>query len=182
LAAKKRLIGIPLIWRSTEQGELAKVNPQDMAQARIHFKTFSDKRDKPELIGENREEEDEGKILQVTTSSNVAEFCRSQMTGLFKNMGISVTEDGADASITADVVQFQVMERNTYIGSVRLKVELLDKSDKVLWSGFAVGTNSRWGRSYKAENYYETLSDSLVNATVNLLSDSEFRRAVKGAR
>jgi hypothetical protein len=104
------------------------------------------------------------------------------MSGLFKDMGIQVAEDSADVSIAADVVQFQVMERNTYIGSVRLKVELLDKSDKVLWSGFAVGTFSHWGRSYKAENYYETLSDSLVNATVNLLNDSEFRRAVKGSR
>ena len=42
----------------------------------------------------------------------------------------------------------------------------------------ASGTSSRWGRSYKAENYYETISDSLLEATTNAIQDEGFRKGL----
>jgi len=45
------------------------------------------------------------------------------------------------------------------------------------WSGAAAGGTERFGRSYKAENYYETLSDAVLRATQNLLANSAFTKA-----
>ena len=44
----------------------------------------------------------------------------------------------------------------------------------------ASGGSKRFGRSYKAENYYETLSDSVVEAVYKMLSSSEFMAALRG--
>jgi hypothetical protein len=50
---------------------------------------------------------------------------------------------------------------------------------KEIWSGVLLGAAERFGRSYKADNYYETLSDMVVRASYNLLSNPEFRQALK---
>ena len=40
------------------------------------------------------------------------------------------------------------------------------------------GDATLFGRSYRAENYYETLSDALVNTTSSMLQSAEFERAL----
>ncbi len=52
--------------------------------------------------------------------------------------------------------------------------------DSVHGAGLNVvdGDATRWGRSYKAENYYEVMSDMLLRATYNLLSNEGFRTAL----
>jgi hypothetical protein len=181
LAAKKPLTGIPLEWRPTEQGKAAHVNP-GAVRASVRFGSFVDNRERPELVGEGREEEDEGKVYPVTTSTNVAEWCRSQMADRFREWGVSVVGDAEDLVVEAEIVQLFVMERNRYVGNARLKVSLLGNDGSLKWSGFAIGTNSRFGRTYKAENYHETLSDSLLMATINLISDAGFQAALKDVR
>jgi uncharacterized protein (DUF2147 family) len=181
MAGRTPLVGIPLLFQSTDTKELTALKPGDLAQVKIAFKAFADKRAKPELIGENRQDKG-GKVLAVTTSGNVADFCGSNMSDLFKKAGLQVVKDGGDVSVAADVFQFQVNEGETYTGKVRLKVQLLDKSGKVLWTGLAVGASAHWGRSYRAANYYETLSDALVSATADFVNDPDFRTALKGGQ
>jgi hypothetical protein len=60
---------------------------------------------------------------------------------------------------------------------VRLKL-IVNRGGKTEWAGVTSGTSSRWGRSYKAENYYETISDSLLEATTNAIRDEGFRKAL----
>ena len=69
----------------------------------------------------------------------------------------------------------------TYNGDVRLKVTLIDPSGTSLWTGITSGAATRFGRSYRAENYYEVLSDSLVKAVQNLMQNASFRSALEGA-
>jgi hypothetical protein len=49
-------------------------------------------------------------------------------------------------------------------------------------SGLADDTGSHGGRSYRAVNCDDTLSDSLVRATVSLLKDCDLRWALKSGR
>ena len=51
---------------------------------------------------------------------------------------------------------------------------------ETLWSGLASGDASRFGRSYKLENYYEGLSDALVNTVSSMLQSAEFQKALSG--
>jgi hypothetical protein len=45
-----------------------------------------------------------------------------------------------------------------------------------------IGTKPRFARIYKAANYHETLSDSCMAATANLMSDAGSLAALKDVR
>ena len=81
-------------------------------------------------------------------------------------------------SLIGNQEQFYVDETDTYKGDVRLLVTLTNASGTPVWTGATGGSATRFGRSYKAENYYETLSDSLIVATSNLLKDPRFHDAL----
>src|SRR5260370_371063 len=51
----------------------------------------------------------------------------------------------------------------------------------VLWSGLGRRAAARRGRSYRADNYYETLSDSLVGAVQQLIQNRGFHKALAGS-
>jgi hypothetical protein len=70
------------------------------------------------------------------------------------------------------------METGTYRGSVSLLVHAKNAQGKEIWSGIIAGDAQRFGRSYKAENYYEVISDMLVKAAYNLMSNPGFHQAL----
>ncbi|CAN0506555.1 unnamed protein product, partial [Phaeothamnion confervicola] len=53
-----------------------------------------------------------------------------------------------------------------------------DPSVNILWVVMTTGTSSRFGISYKAGNYYEVLSDALIGATHELMTNPGFRKAL----
>jgi hypothetical protein len=175
-AAKKLLTDIPLVWKPTDTKGAGVVNLLGIETVKVKVKPFTDSRPDKAKFGENTED-DEAK--PVTTSGSVAEFCAKNLAGVFRSYGISMVEEGADYILGGDVLEFMVSETNNYKGEVRLKITLL-KGDKPVWTGIAAGTNKRFGRSYKAENYYETISDSLLQAAQSLINDQGFHKALAG--
>ena len=57
---------------------------------------------------------------------------------------------------------------------------MIDQDGKTLWNGLASGEATRFGRSYQAENYYEVLSDAVVNTVSSMLQAADFRKAMSG--
>jgi hypothetical protein len=55
---------------------------------------------------------------------------------------------------------------------------VVGRGGKTLWSGVASGDATRFGRSYKLENYYEVLSDAIVNTASSMLQSPEFQKAL----
>lgn len=176
-AARKPLSGIPLVWKPTDAGKMGTVNLTGIDRTKIEIGPFTDGRDKPATIGENREDE-KGAVYPVTTSGKVADFCATNLADTLRGLGLTVVKEGGDVVLTGEVAQFFVTETNTYLGDVKLKLTVAGKDGAALWTGMATGTNKRFGRSYKAENYYETLSDSLLNAVSGLVGDEGFRKAL----
>ena len=58
--------------------------------------------------------------------------------------------------------------------------QLFDQDGKILWKGLASGEATRFGRSYKAENDYEVLSDAVVNTVSSMLQAADIRKALSG--
>lgn len=177
LAAKKLLLNIPLVWRPTDLKDTGVVSLTGLEAVKLQVKTFTDARPDKTKFGENNEDDTP---KPVTTSSSVAEFCTENLARILRGSGISIVEDGADFVLTGEVLEFMVTETGTYRGEVRLKVTLLRRGQPV-WTSLTSGSNKRFGRSYKAENYYETISDSLLGAAQNLIRSEEFRQKL-GAR
>ena len=176
--ASTSLENIPLLWKPTTG--LFSIGAADLGQlrsARLQIDPVIDKRENPEVIGQNREQE----TRRVTTADDVPAFVTGRMKALMSTGGVKVVESDATAVLKTELRQFFVDETTTYQGEVILRVTLTDPEGNVLWSGLTSGASARRGRSYKADNYYETLSDSLVGAVQQLLQNRGFRTALAGS-
>jgi hypothetical protein len=174
--AGKRLEGIPLVWKPTNHKDTGVLNLAGISNVKMRVEPFTDARPDKKKIAENRED---STPKPVTTSGNVAEFCAQQFANVLRQYGLTVVEDNADVVIGGEVLEFMVVETGTYQGEVRLKISV-SRDHKDVWAGVASGSSRRFGRSYKAENYYETLSDALLEASENAVHDEGFRKAVAG--
>jgi hypothetical protein len=165
---------VKLQWKPTSDLRLAAM---EMAQAPIQFETFQDARANKEAIGENTEDD---KPKPVTTTDDVGAFVSTHMRELFDKAGLKTVDSDGAVTIRGEVKQFFVRETSTYKTEVAVHLTLIGRDGKTLWSGIASGDASRFGRSYRLENYYEGLSDALVNTVSSMLQSAEFQKALAG--
>jgi hypothetical protein len=173
------LQNVPLKWTPTQS--LAEMGPIDVSgpllTIKVHIDAFVDTREDPSKVAENRE--NAGKFLPVTTSSDVAAFVTEHLREIMHGAAINVVDGSGDVTLSGEVRQFFVTETNLYHGDLSLLVRLKNAQGKEIWSGVIFGGAEHFGRSYKADNYYETMSDMVLNAAHNLLTNSAFNEALK---
>jgi hypothetical protein len=177
-SSPKLLQNLPLKWTPTQA--LAEMGPIDVSgpllTIKVHIDAFVDARQNQATIAENRE--NAGKFLPVTTSSDVAAFVTEHLREILLGAAINVVDGPGDVTLSGDVRQFFVTETNLYHGDLSLLVRLKNAGGKEIWSGVIVGGAEHFGRSYKAENYDETISDMVLNAAHNLLTNAAFHEAL----
>jgi hypothetical protein len=175
-AKRDKLEGIPLVWKpTTNLATVGAIDLTGLTNVKVQVARLGDKRDDPGLIGQNREKQPPRK---VTTPDDVAGFVTDHMKSLMKGAGLNLVDSGGNATVKGEILQFFVAETDTYKGDVRIHVSVTNAAGKVMWNGVIGGSSTRFGRSYKDENYYETLSDSLIEATYNLLKTPGFHDAL----
>jgi hypothetical protein len=172
--AKTLLEHVPLQWKPTSE---LKLGTMEVSQVPIQFETFQDARDDKQAIGENLEDD---KPKPVTTTDDVGAFVSSHMRELFDRAGFKTVEGNGAVTIKGEVKQFFVRETATYKSEVTVHLTVVGHGGRTLWSGLASGDATRFGRSYKLENYYEVLSDAVVNAVSSMLESAEFKKALMG--
>ncbi|HEY2533796.1 MAG TPA: hypothetical protein VGJ20_38715 [Xanthobacteraceae bacterium] len=170
----KLLEHIPLQWRPTSNLPLGTTQ---MSDSTVTFGAFTDGRDNKTGIGENREDKEP---KPVTTDDDVGAFVSTHMRQLFNEAGIKTVDSGGSITINGEVKKFFAREGDTYKSDVVVQLIVTDPQGKTLWKGLASGEATRFGRSYRAENYYEVLSDAVVNTVSSMLQAPEFQRALSG--
>ena len=165
---------VPLRWRATSD---LKLGTMEMAQTPIQVEPFQDARANPEIIGENREDE---APKPVTTNDDVGAFVSKHLRDLLDKGGLKTVDSDGAVIIKGEVKQFFVRETSTYKSTVAIHLTVTSRDGQTLWSGTASGDATRFGRSYKLENYYEVLSDALVNTVSSMLQSPEFQKALSG--
>ena len=165
---------VPLQWKPTSE---LRLGAMQMAPTPIQFETFQDARDNKEAIGENLEND---RSMPVTTTDDVGAFVSTHMRGLFDHAGLKTVDSNGAVTIKGEVKAFYVRETSTYKSEVTVHLTLLDPNGKTLWSGLASGDATRFGRSYRLENYYEALSDAIVNTVSSMLQSAPFQTALSG--
>lgn len=177
--AADRLENIPLVWKPTST--MAQRGPLDLSGlegAKLQVDPFIDNRENPGFIGQNR---DKVPTRKVTTQEDVARFVTYQVKTLMSTQGVPIVESGGTVIMKGWVKRFFADETRRYNGEVELELSFVDAaSGKVLWSFMTSGTSSRYGISYKADNYYEVLSDSLMGAVHELLRNPKFKAVLTG--
>ncbi len=173
----KPLEGIPLRWKPTDStAKVLNEAARTFRDRKVQVVPFTDTRDDHALVGRNTEDE---KPRNVTTRDDVGAWCSTQLAELLKQAGVTVVSEGGDLVFSGEVTRFMVDEGDRYRGTVSLKVSARDGQGKEIWRGLVSGDNDRFGRSYKADNYMETLSDSLLAAVNGLFSDPDLRAMLK---
>jgi len=180
--ASKPLVDAPLTWRPTSTIQDFKIQPIDLNQfrgAQISITVFTNTCLDRTLIGENRENEDKPK--EVRTNTDISGFVTNQTKGILKDLGFPISDkpELANISLHGEIFKFGVIERNTYVGDVRLKLTIF-KGTEVAWEGMAFGQAKRFGRSYRLENYCEVISDSLLEAITKVASSQAFIDGISG--
>jgi len=173
--AKSHLLEhVALQWRPTSDLQLDAIQ---MPQGPIQFETFQDVRDNKDAIGENLEED---KAKPVTTTDDVGAFVSSHMRQLFDQAGLKTVDSDGAVVIKGEVRQFFVRETSTYKSTVLVHLTIAGRDGTTLWSGLASGDATRFGRSYKLDNYYEVLSDAIVNTVSSVLQSAEIQKVLAG--
>jgi hypothetical protein len=173
-ASTKLLEHVPLQWKPTSELQLGTTQ---MSQAPIQFEVFQDARENKSVIGENDED---AQRKPVTTSDDVGAFVSTHMRELFQHAGLKTVDSDGAVTIKGEVRQFFVRETNTYQSEVGVRVTVVSRDGRTLWSGLASGDAKRFGRSYKLENYHEGLSDAIVNTVSSMLQSTQFQAALSG--
>jgi len=168
------LVNVPLEWRPTSD---LRLGAMEMAQASVQFDAFRDLRADKQAIGENREDQTP---KPVTTRDDVGSFVSAHMRQLFDSAGLKTVDSNGMVTIKGEVTQFFVRETSLYRSEVAVHLTVMGRDGKVLWSGTASGEAKRFGRSYKLEDYYEVLSDAVVNTVSSMLQSTQFQKALSG--
>lgn len=174
-ASAAPLTHVPLKWRPTSE---LRLGAMQMSQAPIQFEVFRDVRADKQTIGENRED---AIPKPVTTTDDVGAFVSTHMRGLFDSAGMKTVDSNGAVIIKGEVTQFFVRETSLYRSEVMVHLTVVDRNGRTLWSGTASGEAKRFGRSYELEDYYEVLSDAIVNTVSSMLQSAQFQRALSAA-
>jgi hypothetical protein len=179
-AADGPTLSTPLVWKPTSllAETTERLNLTPFANQKIALLPLVDKRSDKGLLGENREKP---YARYVATSDAVAPYATGKLLDLMKEAGLPATDkaEGATVVVSGELLRFNVIEKDTYVGEFRALLQV-HAGDKLLWKGLAVGRATRFGRSYKLENYHEVLSDSIIEAVSRLLSDQVFVSVLAG--
>ncbi|HSN17128.1 MAG TPA: YajG family lipoprotein [Gammaproteobacteria bacterium] len=167
------LTDIPLHWQPTDT--VVESGISSASDVGIQVGNFVDTRSDHAAIGENREDP---VPKPVTTRDDVGRFVADHLRETLQKTGLDVVDTGGKVVLSGEVTDFFVAETDVYRSEVTLRITAADATGKKLWSGVVSGTNTRFGHSYRAENYYEGLSDALVDAMQNLLQDQAFRKSL----
>jgi hypothetical protein len=169
------LLNVPLKWRPTSE---LRLGTREMSPAQVEFAVFRDLRPDKQAIGQNLEDQ---KPRPVTTTDDVGSFVSTHMRQLFDRAGLKTVDSHGSVIIKGEVTQFFVRETSLYRSAVAVHLTVVGADGKVRWSGTASGEAKRFGRSYELENYYEVLSDAIVNTVSSMLRSDQFQKALSGS-
>ena len=174
--AAKLHMDVPLVWKPTNDTYvIVTSNLANLYSKKLSIKSFTDKRDNIFEIGMYVEDD---KNLAVTTKDNVAIWYTEKFKAIFHQYGLNIVESNPDVILNGEILHLYVTEDKLYNASAGLKITALDPAGNILWQGVTSGTAKRFGRSYKLENYYESLSDAYLEAVQGLLKDNGFIKAL----
>ena len=178
MAGDKNMTGVPLAWTptSTLAESMGPLNLLPLAKAKIWIKPFTDARPDKAVVGENQEK---SVPRTISTTDDVAAFLGEHMIALYKEAGLPMAANAGEATaiVSVEVLRCKVTEKDTYKGELSLLVQV-EAGSKPVWRGTVMGEATRWGRSYKLENYDEAISDSLMDAVGKSLKSDPFLQAL----
>lgn len=159
---------VPLLWKPTVEPK--KYWHPDLTKLQLSVGGFRDMRADKSLIGMNFQ--DPHDVKKVKTGDDVGKWVSLMTKKTMVDYGIS-TLDSSNLVMTGDIVEFMVQEGEDYKANVNIEFRITGRSGNELWTGMVNGSSTRFGRSFNIENYYESLSDAVIDAVGRLVEGTD---------
>lgn len=173
------LTNIALEWKANNKpSDMDPVDFTAFQNVKLAIAPFTDLRKNQAEIGKNTEK-GEDKARLVTTKDNVGKWLTERVAETLGQFGVAVVKSGGNATLEADIMNFYTVETGTYSATVAFKWRLKSASGTVIWDGMTSDEAHTFGRSYKADNYFEALGNGTVGAVHALLRTDSFLQALK---
>lgn len=173
--ARRNNPDIRLEYRPQQEVAVASADvTRDMLERPVELRVEDARRgDDPAEIGTRTDDDD--RLHTLRSVGEVGEYVTQVLGDLAADWGLKA-EDGADRVLDVALIRYKIVETNQAVGATfnaeaRLSGELRERGGEVLWSGTAAGDATRYGKKFSNENVNEVLSDALLEAFAELLSD-----------
>ena len=130
-----------------------------------------DLRADPAVVGRY---EDNGFV--VRTKDNVGQYCTDRLGEMLVHAGAHLAQN-APTVLEAELLDYHGIEGNSFEGTVQMRA-VLRRAGNMVWNKTYTGSSKRWGRTHNPDNFNEALSNSLADATQQLLRDDGFARSL----
>jgi hypothetical protein len=163
---------LPLLWMPAQNiAELSPVPIGKLNAIKVAVNVV-DVREKTNEIGRNTKRE---KPRLYLTNDSVAAWFAEQFKYILRHFKINVADSGApEVTFDVQLKKFYVEEGKMYEGEIAFKIAALSLEKKELWSGTITSGVSRWGLSFKKDNYRKCLCNAFLEAVYSLLKTSDF--------
>jgi hypothetical protein len=170
---------VPMKWTPNEPpGPVPPIEVTGGGLSPLKIETAIDHRDKGKAVGEHPD--DKKPTVSVVSDSDIPGFFTEQVSALVKRFGVPLTtEASAKRILHVELLEFWVVDAQSYTGTVRAKVSILGEGNRELWSAIVTGSGENGGRSLKVINYQETFSNTIQAFVVNLVKAEGFQKSLK---
>jgi hypothetical protein len=165
-----------MFWKPTN--DTKDFDASGLAKYKFKILPFSDERrvTPRNKIAENTENETPRAVLADT--DNMSPFVTENIEKTLSASGLEIVSSGESYQISGAIKDLFVNESNLYKGTVTIRY-IVKKGGKEVYNEIKTGSSKRFGRSYKMENYMESISDALVDSLMKFLNDSALKSALK---
>lgn len=142
---------------------------------------FSDQRPLEDSSELGVRTDDDDRRHTLTATAEVGAYVGGVLERVARERGLTI-DAGAPRTLTVELRRFWIEETNQAVGATYnaytdLTGRLTAEGGATLWSGAATGDASRYGRKFSNANCNEVLSDALLEAWAELLSNGELQAA-----
>jgi len=184
-AAKRNVTEFALVFTPQQAVAIADVTLHPAMHDRAVTLRLADGRPvvDPAIIGSRTDDDD--RRFDLTATNDVVDYAAQVFERQLRSWGVTVADDDAGLVLAGKLLTFRVVETNQAVGatfdaSVQVSFDLENRAGDVLWSGSAYGDASRYGKKLSNENCNEVLSDALLEALSNLISNGGLHAAWSG--
>ncbi|NLG18183.1 MAG: hypothetical protein GX556_12695 [Fibrobacter sp.] len=144
---------------------------------RIVILPVTDGREDSSVIGSVRKDNvPGGEVVSLTTTKDVAQWCRSGMISALEYLGLKSAKEG-ELVVESELTRFFLQDEMNQRGEIDLRVSI-NSSGILIWEGNVKGLSELYLRPKGSDGVWECLSNTMIKTVYNLLAESSVRDAV----
>jgi hypothetical protein len=161
--------------------DIRNLNVEILNGASLAIGSVVDSRPNKETLGKYTKDSEAGVYQSVSTTTDVRAWIENSIKRTFSSYGVELADkSSAEFILDIAVKKLFVKEVNSYQGTFAYIVKLSKADGTTLFEKLITGKDGTVGKTFKANNYNQILSASLINGVRTLLNSVDLYDAIAG--